>query len=149
MSDRERLDKALASAVDEVQNGNICCGGCYPVTGTTFAYYTTQDVERSFSEDGDKPYGDRIRYSSYEDEDEGGEREYPDPFAPDANILVGPLHIGYGLRDGKVWTAAKCTRVRKAIVEALNAAGFTAADPGSNDQRIEVTAVTDTRSLAR
>ena len=146
MTDRERLNKALASVVDFVQPGNICCVGCFPVpdTAVTFAAYTGQSVEQSFSEDiGGKPYEQRARWSDYEDIEDGESEMYED-----AVWLVKPLYINYGVRDKTVYTKRRVTSVRKALVKALNAAGFAAEDPGSNDKCIRITAVTDTRVLA-
>lgn len=144
MNDRDHIDRALATAVDEVQNGNVCCQGCYPIadTNVTFATYTAQGVERAFSEDGERPVGDRPRYSAWdEDEDddpETGEREYPEPSYPDARILVAPLHIYYGVRDASVYSEEAVTKVRQDIVARLKGQGCNVIDPGNNDRAIEV-----------
>lgn len=157
MTDRALLDQVLASAVDFTQPGNICCGGCYPIpeTATTFAYYTAQDVERAFSDDGERPVGERTRYSSWDDEDyddpyaddDDGTREYPEPSYPGADDLVAPLYIGYGLRDKSVWSEEACTEVRQKLVKALNDYGFVAEDPGDNSQRIKIEGVQSVRFL--
>lgn len=153
LSDRENIDAALAEAVDFVQPGNVCCQGCYPIpdTAVTYAVYTGQDVERAFSDDGRKPVGERSRWSSDDDEyeDEGaGTVEYPAPHYADADQLVAPLYIGYGMRDASVWTEDGCTAVRLAVVEALRNHGFEVEDPGTNDTRIQITGVTKTVHFA-
>ncbi len=145
-TDRERIDAILSGVVDNLITDR-CCTSCSSAAAPdgTYAFYHSQDIERSFALPGDnEPVGAHYGWA----EDEGSLVEQ----YSEATSLVSDLYIGFGINDDLGDAPPPLEReyaaVGRRIVQALKAGGFGYEWTGSSNQKVRITSVSTTRRLS-